>query len=132
MDKKDVNILYVDDEEANLFLFHVNFKDKYTVYTATSGIDGLEKLDAHHDEIVVVISDMRMPKMNGVEFIQQAKQKYENIIYFILTGFDYNDEIDEALKGETIQRFFTKPFEMDEIERAIDEAVAGLASQEKR
>jgi YesN/AraC family two-component response regulator len=41
---------------------------------------------------------MRMPVMNGVEFIVQAKELYKNIAYFILTGFEYNEEIEEALK----------------------------------
>lgn len=125
-DTKDIKILYVDDEESNLFLFKVNFDSKYPVFTASSGPQGLRELETHHDEIIVVISDMRMPSMNGVEFIRKAREKYENIVYFILTGYDYNEEIDAALKSNIIQKFFTKPFDMQEIEKAIHEALDNL------
>ncbi len=126
VDSQNITILYVDDEEANLFLFKVNFETKYSVYTAESGPKGLEELDLHGDEIIVVISDMRMPDMNGIEFIRKAREKYDNILYFILTGFDYNDEIDQALQEKVIHKFFTKPFDMAEIESSIKEALDTL------
>lgn len=118
-----ITILYVDDEEANLFIFEKMFETKYQVLTAHSGREGLESLKGHSADIIVVISDMRMPNMNGVEFIRKAKKDYSNIAYFILTGFDFNDEIEEALNSHLIQKFFTKPFEMNDIEAAISEAV---------
>ena len=118
-----VTILYVDDEEANLFVFKKMFELKYNVLTAHSGKEGLEQLQDHSADIIVVISDMRMPLMNGVEFIRKAKSSFTNIAYFILTGFDFNDEIEEALNSHLIQKFFTKPFEMAEIEGAISDAI---------
>lgn len=118
-----ITILYVDDEESNLFVFEKMFETKYKVLTAHSGKEGLEQLEGHSTDIIVVISDMRMPLMNGVEFIRKAKDTYTNIAYFILTGFDFNDEIEEALKSHLIHKFFTKPFEMKEIELAISEAI---------
>ncbi len=125
-EKKDAKILYVDDEEPNLFLFKVNFQMKYPVLTATSGDEALDLLEDQHKDIIAVISDMRMPRMNGVEFISIAKEKYNNIAYFILTGYDYNDEIDSALKNKLIRKYFTKPFEMKEIESAIVEVAGSL------
>lgn len=121
--KPKITILYVDDEEANLFIFEKMFEAKYHVLTAHSGTEGLESLKGHSADIIVVISDMRMPNMNGVEFIRKAKNNYANIAYFILTGFDFNDEIEEALNSHLIHKFFTKPFEMSDIEEAITEAV---------
>ena len=72
-------ILYVDDEEINLFIFEQTFQDDYKVFTANSGEEGLKQLDNHAESILVVISDMRMPNMNGVEFITQAKAKHQKI-----------------------------------------------------
>jgi len=116
----------VDDEDVNLFLFERTFESTYKVLTAHSGSEGLEKLHAHNDEIIVVISDMRMPEMNGIEFITQAKKDFKNIAYFILTGFAHNDEIDKALKSGLIREFFTKPYEISEIETAINKSLSDL------
>ncbi len=120
---KKIKILYVDDEESNLFIFKVNFERKYPVITAISGEEGLEKLSDHPDEIIVVISDMRMPSMNGVEFIRKARETHDNIFYYILTGYDFNEDIEEALKAGEIQKFFKKPFDIQEIEGAILQAI---------
>ncbi len=123
----NITILYVDDEESNLFLFKVSFESKYSIYTAISGQEGLDELEKHDDEIIVVISDMRMPGMNGVEFIKKAREKHNGrLVYFILTGYDYNQEIDEAIKNGMIHKFFTKPFDMEQIDIAITDAVKEL------
>ena len=125
-ESKQVTVLYVDDEDSNLFIFERTFEEKYNVLTAMSAKLGLAKLEEHATQIIVVISDMRMPVMNGIEFIKIAKEKYKNIAYFILTGFDYNDEIQEALKSKLIHKFFTKPFDINEIDDAIYAAVSKL------
>ena len=122
MTDKKITILYVDDEETNLFLFNLHLESKYKVITAISGEEGLAKLDNNHSDIIVVISDMNMPNMNGIEFIKKAKENYANVTYFILTGFDFNDEIEDALKANVIQEFFTKPFDAQQIEAAVEEA----------
>jgi len=125
-DLASITILYVDDEDINLFLFKSSFEPKYEVITARSGKEGLEKLDGYHDKIIVVISDMNMPMMNGIEFIEEARKTYQNIAYFILTGYDYNQEIDRALKSDVIQKFFTKPFISAEIEAAVEQAFRAI------
>jgi response regulator RpfG family c-di-GMP phosphodiesterase len=125
---ENVTVLYVDDEENNLFLFKASFSGEYNVLTALSGNEGLEKLEKFHKDIIVVISDMRMPNMNGIEFVQKARERYSNIAYFILTGFDYNEQIQNALNNNLIQSFFTKPFDVAEIKKSIDDAVEGFAN----
>lgn len=118
---EEITILYVDDEEMNLFIFEAAFKKKYQVLTATSGKEGLEKLKEAYHDIIVVISDMNMPEMNGVNFIKEARKSYEKVGYFILTGYGFNHEIESALKDEVVHKFFTKPFKPEQIQEAIDE-----------
>lgn len=113
-----VKILYVDDEEINLQLFEINFSEKYRVFTAFSGPEALSILDEHPD-ITYVISDMKMPKMNGLEFIQKSKDKHANKKYFILTGFDITKDIKSALDDNLISKYFRKPFILDEIEASL-------------
>jgi two-component system response regulator (stage 0 sporulation protein F) len=114
-------LLYVDDEPINLKLFTINFKNKFRVITTESGIDGLAKLNLY-PEIAVVISDMKMPGMSGIEFIEAAKKKFPDVTYFILTGFDITEEIAEAMKKGIINKYFRKPFNMKEVEESIIEA----------
>lgn len=121
-----ITVLYVDDEEINLFLFERSFKNLYNIITATSAEEGLKSLESHAHDIIVVISDMRMPGMSGLDFIRAAKSKYDNIAYFILTAFDYNEEINKALDEKLINKFFTKPFDTEAIRSAIENALNDL------
>ena len=118
--EKQEKILYVDDEELNLHLFATVFKKKFNVITAESGFEGLKKLEENND-ICVVISDMKMPEMNGIEFINNAKKKYANLVYFILTGFEITEEIADALNEKLINKYFKKPFNSKEIENTIND-----------
>ncbi len=117
-----VKILYIDDEETNLELFEYNFTDNFDVITGTCGSDGLECLRKYPD-IKVVISDMKMPLMSGLEFIKKAKSIYNDKKYFILTGYDITEEIKAALKSKLILKYFRKPFNIMEIENAIKEVI---------
>jgi two-component system, response regulator, stage 0 sporulation protein F len=119
---KKITVLYVDDEPINLELFEIIFEEKFQVLTAESGLDGLIILRSN-PEISVVISDMKMPGMNGIEFIRIARQEFPYILFFILTGFEITNEIADALNEKLIDRYFRKPFDMDEIEEAIDKAM---------
>lgn len=116
-----ISVLYVDDEPINLTLFTLNFKSKYNIITANDGYGGLQKLK-ELPEISVVISDMKMPGMNGIEFITLAKAEFPNITFFILTGFDITEEISRALEMGLINKYFRKPFNIKEIDHAISES----------
>ena len=115
-------LLYVDDEPINLKLFIINFRNKYHVLTAGSGFEGLTLLRSA-PETRIVISDMKMPGMNGVEFIRKAKKDFPNMAYFILTGFDITEEIADALNEGIIYKYFRKPFNLKEIELSVEEAL---------
>ncbi len=117
-----VKILYVDDEQINLMLFEANFSKKYEAYIAENGFVGHDILKKHTD-IAVVISDMKMPNMNGIEFISRAKNMYPDKKFYILTGFEITEEIQEALEAGLILKCFNKPFDINEIESSINEAI---------
>ncbi len=119
---KKPKLLYVDDESVNLMLFEINFRDKYQVLTADNALKGLALLDEHKD-ISAVISDMKMPHMSGIEYIRKAKDRYPAIPYFILTGYDVTDEIQEALDRGLILKCFQKPFNINEIASSVEESI---------
>jgi len=112
-------LLYIDDEPINLMLFTAILKDNCDIVTGLSGFDGLEKLDKHPD-IKFVFSDMKMPGMDGIEFVKQARQKFPDITYFLVTGYDINEEINKAIENKLIAKYFNKPFDIKEIRKTID------------
>ena len=107
-------ILYVDDEEVNLLLFKLNFKKHFEVQTANNGSEALEMLEGGLQPDIV-ISDMKMPGMNGVNFLKKAKTLLPHTPFYILTGFEIITEIQEALNAGLIQSYLRKPFERDKL-----------------
>jgi len=113
-----ITILYVDDESLNLMVFKTILKTNYNIITAESGFEGLEELSGNPD-IRIVITDMRMPGMSGLEFITIAKEKYPDILFCMLTGYEITEEIKAAMESNLIYKYFQKPFKTAEINSAI-------------
>jgi two-component system, response regulator, stage 0 sporulation protein F len=117
--EKRIKILYVDDEPINLLLFKCMFENKYDIETAESGMKGLEILN-HIPAIRVVISDMRMPQMDGIQFISKAKVLHPEIYFYMLSGYDITSDIQASLSNGLILKYFQKPFKMEEIDFTIE------------
>ena len=118
---KKIKILYLDDEPVNVQLFEIVFSQKHEVITAYSGNEGLKLLKTN--AVDIVISDMKMPKMTGLEFITIAQEMYPDKKYYILTGYDVTKQIQNAIDSGLIIKYFKKPFNMDEIESSINEVL---------
>lgn len=115
---QSATILYVDDEPINLMLFEALFKSNYQVILANSGTDALKILSEKPD-LHVIISDMKMPGMNGLEFIAEARKLFPDTLYFILTGYEITPEIQKSLESGMIAEYFQKPFNMKSIDHQI-------------
>lgn len=115
-----IKILYIDDDLINLKLFEIVFKKKYEVIIAETVCKAFEIL-AVETNLHIVISDLIMPDINGIEFIKIAKNKYPLKIYFLLSGLQLNNEIQVALTTGLIKHYISKPFNMEEIENMINE-----------
>jgi two-component system, response regulator, stage 0 sporulation protein F len=107
-------LLYVDDEEISLELFTINFKKYFDVHTASSGEDGLKILQKNPD-IYLVLTDMNMPLMSGLEFIHEAIKINPKASYFLLTGYDLKGEIKQAVESGLITKFFQKPYDRSDL-----------------
>jgi len=121
MSDKKYNILYLDDEESNLRIFRAAFKQYYKIYLAKSGMEGIEILKNH--DIHLIITDQRMPKMTGVEFLEQIIPDYPDTIRIILTGFSDVEDIIRALNKCGIYRYIVKPWNREEMKLTIDKAL---------
>jgi response regulator RpfG family c-di-GMP phosphodiesterase len=115
-----ITILYVDDEENNLFSFKAVFRIKYNVLTALSGDEALEILSKR--EVNVIITDQRMPEMTGVEFLEKVLEKFPDPIRVLLTGYaDMGAVVDAVNKGK-IFHYLAKPWNEEELDLTINKA----------
>ena len=121
VDKK-VSVLFVDDEENVLrSLKRLAMDEDYEVLTALSGQEGLEVLKAN--ELAVIVSDQRMPKMSGAEFLERAGELSPDTVKIILTGYaDTAAAIDAINKGGAY-RYVSKPWNDDDLLSTIRTAV---------
>ncbi|MFN5921174.1 MAG: response regulator [Bacteroidota bacterium] len=118
-----IKLLYVDDEENNLFSFKATFRIRYDVYTAISAADAIEMLKQHSD-IAIIITDQRMPNMTGVEFLESILFDFPDPIRVLLTGYaDINAVIEAVNKGK-IFHYLSKPWNEEELELTIQRAYA--------
>ncbi len=107
-------ILCVDDEANILSSLRRLFRGRgYEVLTAAGGAAGLEILG--RQAVDLVISDMRMPEMNGAEFLEAVRRDWPQTIRLLLTGYaDIGSILDAINRGE-IHRYITKPWDDNDI-----------------
>ncbi|MDD3801602.1 MAG: response regulator [Desulfuromonas thiophila] len=119
-----VKILFVDDEPNVLKALRRLFLDydQYEVLCATSGGEGLELL-AQQPDIRVVVSDYRMPQMNGVEFLREVNSRLPQTVRIVLSGFADAAAVVEAINVGHIYKFIPKPWNDDELRIDIANAV---------
>ncbi len=116
-----IKVLYVDDEENNLFSFKATFRVKYQVFTAISGSKAIEILNEHPD-IEVILTDQRMPEMTGVEFLKSILPIHPDPIRILLTGYaDLKASIDAVNEGK-IFHYLSKPWNEEEVDMIIQKA----------
>ncbi|MAD74734.1 MAG: hypothetical protein CML20_08085 [Rheinheimera sp.] len=114
-------ILLVDDEENILHaLMRVLRREGYQILTCTSASRAFEILALN--KVQVIVSDQRMPGMNGTEFLSQVKDMYPNTIRMVLSGYTDLRTVTEAINKGAIYKFMTKPWHDDEIKHEIKEA----------
>jgi len=120
MADKKINILYVDDEENNLMSFKATFRIKYNVFTAISADEAMDLLQTKPIEII--ITDQRMPKTTGVQFLEKVIEKYIEPMRILLTGYaDMNAVVDAVNKGK-IFHYLSKPWNEEELDMTIERA----------
>jgi len=120
MDKP--RMLMVDDDANLLAAMLRQFAGKYAVTTASNGREALE-LMASSGPFGVLVSDLRMPGMDGIQLLSQAAERYPDTVRILLTGFaDLQNAMDAVNQGY-IFRILTKPCPPEALERALADAV---------
>ncbi len=101
-------ILLVDDEQNLLDALKRSLKGKFKIETANSGAEGLMLME-NEGPFAVIVSDYKMPEMNGVEFLLQAMKKAPDSIRMMLTGQADMDAAIDVINRARIFRFLSKP-----------------------
>ncbi|MHB1400009.1 MAG: HD domain-containing phosphohydrolase [Trichloromonadaceae bacterium] len=116
-------ILLVDDDKNILAaLRRLLTREELEVITASSGPEGLELLRSQ-EEIGVIVSDQRMPGMNGSEFLQQARQLRPEVPRIMLTGYSDLASTIDAINLGGAHRFITKPWDDEQLLQTILETL---------
>lgn len=116
------SILIVDDE-VNILktLRRVLKDDKYVIFTAQSAEEGLKLLEK--EKIDLIISDQKMPGMEGLEFLEKTIENYPDIIRIILSGHaDVHDAI-RAINNGCVYKFIVKPWNNEELKITVKRAL---------
>jgi two-component system, NtrC family, response regulator PilR len=114
---KPPRILVVDDEESMCNFMEIMLKKEgYSVSTAQSGREAMERMDTEHPDLV--ISDIMMPEMSGIELLTEAKKRRDDLHFIVMTAYASVDSAVEALK-KGADDYITKPFKIDEIKQVI-------------
>src|SRR5262245_25374530 len=114
-------VLFLDDEERILKTMKALFRAKYDVVTTTDGNTALDYLQ--RDRVHLVVSDQRMPGMTGVEFLRKAKDVSPNTMRILLTGYSDLSAILGSIDDGEVFRFINKPWDNQEIQQVVAEAV---------
>lgn len=109
--KRNYTILLVDDEEGNLKSLSSLLEDDYTILVAEDGDSALELIKRETKTIHLIISDQRMPKMTGTEFLTKSLPILPNAVRIILTGYTDVLAIIEAINQARIYKFMMKPYD---------------------
>ncbi len=119
---ENITILCVDDERNVLKSLIRLFLDcEYTILTATSGKEGLNLLEK--EDAQIIISDYRMPVMNGAEFLKEVFQLYPKTVRIVLSGYADADSILSAINEGHIYKFIPKPWDDNELKVTILNAI---------
>ena len=110
--EKKYSVLFVDDEQRVLkSLKRGLISESYRTLFALSGKEALEILAA--EPVQVIVSDMKMPEMNGLELLQEVAQKYPDVIRLVLSGYSHTSTVLAAVNEGRIFRYITKPWNID-------------------
>ena len=112
----DKSIVVVDDERdiVNQIKRSLEAVDGFKVYTFTDPFAALEHFNLGCEDHQIVISDIRMPGMNGYEFVKQIKKINPQVKIILMSSFEINDnELLDVLPDVKISTFLQKPFSLD-------------------
>jgi len=116
-----MKVLFVDDEENILSAIRrAMMREPYICYYARSGIEALAIMD--EKKIDIVVSDMKMPNMSGLELMKKIKESYPDTIKIILSGYAQIAQVIATVNNVDLYKFLLKPWNNEELYETLKEA----------
>ncbi len=116
-----LKLMVVDDEPDNLDLLYRTFRRDFQVYKANNARKALAILE-QEGEMAVIISDQRMPEMNGTEFLSRTVERFPDTIRILLTGFTDVEDLVDAINSGQVFKYITKPWNPDRLRSVVEQA----------
>jgi DNA-binding NtrC family response regulator len=125
-------LLLVDDEAAFLDAMARRLKKRdFEIFTATSGMDAMELLSKEGEHVEVVILDVKMPGMDGIETLAEIKRKFPLVEVVMLTGHATVPSAIDGMKQGAFD-YLMKPCDMDVLVTKVGEAAAKKRRHEEK
>lgn len=118
---RKLKLLVVDDEPDNLDLLYRTFRRDFKVYKADSAFTAMDVLKAE-GEMALIISDQRMPEMNGTEFLGRTVEIFPDTVRILLTGYTDVEDLVEAINSGKVFKYITKPWTPEELKLVVQQA----------
>jgi len=118
-------IMLVDDEVENINVLRQLLEAHFQIITGLNGAEAIELIDNMVDptKIQLIITDQRMPKVTGIEFLEQIVDRMPDTIRIILTGYSDTQVIIDAINKAKLYKFMTKPFDPVELSLTVKRGV---------
>ena len=116
-------ILCVDDEESILRGFQLNLRKDFELHLASNGVEGLEVFD-REGGFALVLSDMRMPQMNGATMLSEIKARDPEVVTVLLTGHTDFESAMSAVNEGSIFRMLSKPCPPETLIKVLNDGLA--------
>jgi putative nucleotidyltransferase with HDIG domain len=111
-------LLFVDDEQNILSSLKRLFRPLgYTIHTANGGAEGLSVLEK--EAVDIVVSDMRMPEMDGAQFLEQVAARWPNTVRILLTGYADIGSTVAAINKGGIWKYVSKPWDDNDLKQSV-------------
>lgn len=115
-----IRILYLDDEEQNLFSFQALFRRDYDVFTTSSVQEAIDYLN--REKVAIIFSDQKMPEVSGVEFFESIIHEFPDPVRILITGYADMEAVIDAINKGQVYRYVTKPWDVNELKICVENA----------
>lgn len=123
IDYRKYLILFVDDEEKTRKYFRLIFGSTFQIVEAADGVEALEVFEKHADDIALVVTDQRMPRESGSDFLAKVAQRAPDVVKILSTAYSDLDAAITSVNEGGIYHYLTKPWDVPQVEVILRRAM---------